>query len=82
MTKKKAAPKAAPISKPKKKTKRDKLASMLVRDKGATIDQMTKALSWQPHTVRAAMTGLRKSGYVIDSDKMDGIRTYRAVAAE
>lgn len=82
MTKKNAAPNATPKSKLDKKSKRDKLAAMLVRDKGATIDQMAKALSWQPHTIRAAMTGLRKSGYVIDSDKMDGVPTYRAIAPE
>ena len=27
-----------------------------------------------------SLTGLRKTGYVIDSDKFDGVRTYRAVA--
>ena len=31
---------------------------------------------------RAAMTGLRKKGYVIDSDKVDGVRTYRGVAPQ
>lgn len=72
---------AAP-AKAKKTTKRDKLAALLCRDEGATIDQMMKATSWLPHTVRAAMTGLRKTGYVIDGDKMDGISTYRAVAPE
>ena len=53
---------------------------MLIRDEGATVDQMVVALGWLPHTARAAMTGLRKLGYVIDSDKIDGLRTYRAVA--
>lgn len=61
-------------------TKLDRLAAMLVRDEGATIDQMMSATKWLPHTVRAAMTGLKKRGYAIDSDKIDGLRTYRAVA--
>lgn len=65
--------------KARKPSKRDTLAKMLVRDRGATIDQLAKALGRQPHTVRAAMTGLRKSGYAIDSDKTDGVRTYRAM---
>lgn len=60
--------------------KRDQLAAMLLRDEGATVDQMVLELSWLPHTVRAAMTGLKKVGYAIDSDKIDGLRTYRAVA--
>ena len=61
-------------------TKRDQLAAMLVRDEGATLDQMIAATGWLPHTTRAALTGLRKAGYAIDSDKIDGVRTYRAVA--
>ena len=61
-------------------TKRDHLAAMLVRDEGATLDQMIAATGWLPHTTRAALTGLRKAGYAIDSDKIDGVRIYRAVA--
>ncbi len=67
-------------ARPAKTSKRDQLAAMLVRDEGATIEQMIAALSWLPHTVRAALTGLKKLGYAIDSDKIDGVRTYRAVA--
>jgi hypothetical protein len=75
----------APISKPqptKPAFKRDQLAALLVRDQGATIAQMREATGWLPHTVRAALTGLRKLGYAIDSDKIDGLRTYRAGAPE
>ncbi len=63
-------------------TKREQLAALLVRDEGVTIDQMRAATGWLPHTVRAALTGLRKLGYAIDSDKVDGLRTYRAVAPQ
>ena len=63
-----------------KLTKRDQLAALLLRDDGATLDQMIAATGWLPHTTRAALTGLRKAGYAIDSDKIDGVRTYRAVA--
>ena len=62
--------------------KRDQLAALLVRDEGATIAQMQEATGWLPHTVRAALTGLKKLGYTIDSDKIDSLRTYRAVAPE
>ena len=61
-------------------SKRDQLAALLVRDEGATLAQMIALTGWLPHTTRAALTGLRKSGYAIDSDKVDGLRTYRAVA--
>ncbi len=63
-----------------KVTKRDKLAALLLRDEGATLDQMIAATDWLPHTTRAALTSLKKRGFAIDSDKIDGVRTYRAVA--
>ena len=61
-------------------SKQESLAALLVRDEGATLEQMIAVTGWLPHTTRAAMTGLRKKGYVIDSDKVAGVRTYRAVA--
>jgi hypothetical protein len=51
-----------------------------LRDEGTTIAQMTDATGWLPHTVRAALTGLKKKGYGIDSDKVGDVRTYRATA--
>jgi hypothetical protein len=63
-------------------SKQDQLAALLLRDEGATFDQMIAATGWLPHTTRAALTGLRKRGYAIDSDKVDGVRTYRAVAPQ
>ena len=69
----------SPTTATKKPTKRDQLTGVLLRDEGATINDMTAATGWLPHTVRAAMTGLKKLGYTIDSDKIDGLRTYRAV---
>jgi hypothetical protein len=65
---------------PRRSSKQDQLAALLVRDEGTTVDHMTEVTGWLPHTVRAALTGLKKKGYVIDSDKVDGVRTYRAVA--
>jgi hypothetical protein len=32
-------------------------------EEGATIDDLTGATNWLPHTARAALTGLRKRGY-------------------
>ena len=61
-------------------SKQDQLAALLLRDQGATLDQMIAAMGWLPHSTRAALTGLRKKGYAIDSDKVDGVRTYRSVS--
>ncbi|UUR08146.1 DUF3489 domain-containing protein [Sphingomonas glaciei] len=73
---------AKPATEAKAPSKQDSLAALLVRDEGATLEQMIAATGWLPHTTRAAMTGLRKKGYVIDSDKVDGVRTYRALAPQ
>lgn len=73
---------ASPAPAPKSPSKQQQLAGMVVRDEGATLDQMIAATGWLPHTTRAALTGLKKKGYVLSSDKVDGVRTYRAVAPE
>ena len=54
---------------------------MLRRVEGATLAQMVEATGWLPHTARAALTGLKKKGHVITSEKLDGVRTYRVAAA-
>lgn len=69
-------------SDPKPPTKQKLIAEMLLRDEGATLDQMIAATGWLPHTTRAALTGVKKKGFAISSDKVDGLRTYRAVAPE
>lgn len=73
---------AAPEGEPKTPTKQQQLAALVVRDEGATLHQMIAATGWLPHTTRAALTGLKKKGYAISSDTVDGVRTYRAVAPE
>ena len=67
---------------PKKPSRQDQLIAMLVSDGGATLPAMVEATRWQSHTVRAALSGLRKRHYTISSDKLDGVRTYRGVAPE
>lgn len=47
-------------------TKAAALLSLLQRDEGASLDEMVERTGWQSHTVRAAMTGLRKKGHSID----------------
>lgn len=51
---------------------------MLARPEGATIDQLVTTTGWLPHTTRAALTGLKKKGHTITSEKLgDGARVYR-----
>ena len=44
------------------KTKRDQLIRMLNAKNGAGADAICVKLGWQPHTTRAAISGLRKAG--------------------
>ena len=47
-------------------TKAAKLLPLLQTGTGASLEEMVEATGWQSHTVRAAMTGLRKKGHVIE----------------
>lgn len=47
---------------PRFKTKKEHLLALLRRKGGQEMAQLTAALGWLPHTVRAALTGLRKTG--------------------
>jgi hypothetical protein len=58
-------------------TKAALLMDLLSREGGATLDDLTRATGWLPHTVRAALSGLRKKGHTIASEKVDGVRVWR-----
>ncbi len=59
-------------------TKQATLIDMLRKPNGASIAQMGAKMGWQPHSVRAALTGLRKHGLAIIRDKTDaGVSVYR-----
>jgi len=65
---------------PRAASKQTKLIEMLKRPEGATIDEIVKALTWQSHTVRGAMSGAlkKKLGLKVDSEKVDDRgRVYR-----
>jgi biotin operon repressor len=47
-------------------TKTAKLLTLLQAGTGASLEDMTDATGWQPHTVRAAISGLRKKGFRIE----------------
>jgi len=62
----------------RRQTKQAKIEGLLRRSAGATIAQLTKATSWQAHSIRAALTGLRKKGHeVVRSKGKDGVTRYR-----
>ena len=78
-------PKTSKAKEPKAPRTRDgskqaQLIAMLRRAKGATVDEIADALSWQPHTVRGAIAGAlkKKLGLQVTSEKDEKRgRTYR-----
>jgi hypothetical protein len=74
----------APIIEPKPakpSSKSSLVLQMLQQPEGVTIAQIVTATGWLAHTTRAALTGLKKKGHEITSEKAEGEdRVYRAAA--
>ena len=63
---------------PAKTTKINTILKLLRQPNGATIVQLQKAAGWKPHSVRAALTGLRKKDHDINRGKdAKGVTVYR-----
>jgi Protein of unknown function (DUF3489) len=65
---------------PRAGSKLARLIDLLLRSDGATISDMTEATGWLPHTTRAALTGLRKRGYAVARERVDGADSIYRVA--
>lgn len=46
-------------------TRKQQLLMLVARPGGASIESLAETLGWQKHTVRAAVSGLRKCGHVV-----------------
>ncbi len=65
-------------SKAKNQTKAGAILGQLRRPSGATVARLQKATGWQPHSIRATLTGLRKQGHDVRRGKnAKGVTTYR-----
>jgi predicted ArsR family transcriptional regulator len=56
---------AAPEQRPAP-TKAAQVLKLLARSRGATLADLTATTGWQPHTVRAHLTRLRKAGHILE----------------
>lgn len=56
------------------------LRAMLEAPGGASLTALMAATGWQAHTVRAALSGLRKGGTELAREKRDGNTVYRIVS--
>jgi len=72
---------AAASVRPEKSTKIALVRTLLTRDEGATLAELTSATGWLAHTARAALTGLKKKGAVLEKSKRGDLTCYRIVDA-
>lgn len=63
-------------------TKQARLVEMLSQPDGAGIAAVSRALGWQGHTARAAITGLRKKGFDVQTRRDADGRTIYSIRVE
>lgn len=56
------APATIGAAPPKAESKSAIVSKLLRRTRGATMDEMMTATTWQAHSIRAFLSGLRKKG--------------------
>ena len=62
---------------PAKPTKTATILKLLRRPKGASVAEIQKAVGWKDHSIRAALTALRKKGHDVVRDQSNaGISRY------
>jgi hypothetical protein len=67
---------------PRSGSKIASVLALLQREEGATLGELTAATGWLPHTVRAALTGLRKRGHAVALNASDTRRAYRVAVGQ
>jgi len=74
-------PKSRTTIRRKSKSRQEQLKTLLWRKNGATSDKLQSAFGWKPHSVRAAVCSLRKSGEKIERIQTASGTAYRIVLA-
>jgi len=73
---------AAPAPTPRRISNTTLVTKLLTRARGATIAEMQEVSSWQPHSARAFLSGLRKAGRtLVKEERKSGETSYRIAAA-
>ncbi|ATE64128.1 DUF3489 domain-containing protein [Rhizorhabdus dicambivorans] len=53
------------------------VAKLLSRNRGATLAEIMDATSWQPHSARAFLSGIRKKKELLKETRRSGETCYR-----
>jgi Protein of unknown function (DUF3489) len=67
-----STPPSLNVTSPRAGSKQALVTEMLSSNGGATLDALVRATGWLPHTTRAALTGLRKRGFLIERSRDAG----------
>ena len=75
---------ALPMGKAAKQplTKKQRLQALLRRKGSASLNALQKEFGWQPHTIRAAVSGVRKAGNTVVCVTGKSGSVYRIVAVK
>lgn len=76
------APTRSPAVKPPRQTEAALLRTRLLDPNGASLTSLMEITGWQAHTLRAALTGLPKSGITISRRRQGEETIYKIEAAE
>lgn len=60
-----------------KTTKSQTVQCLVAKPSGATLESLCAKTGWQPHSVRAFLSGLRKNGAVVERDGRGPKAKYR-----
>ena len=75
---KRIAPEQSPPAAPARPSKKAAVIALLARPEGAAISDLIGLTGWQVHSVRAALTGLRKEGKdLVRAKDATGVTHYR-----
>ena len=73
---------APKTSNQRRTSKKATIEALVRRTEGAAIAELVAATGWQEHSIRAALTGLRKAGHAIARERIDDSATrYRIAGA-
>lgn len=67
---------------PRAGSKQALVIEMLSCNKGATLEALIEATGWLPHTTRAALTGLRKRGFSVERNRVEGEPSVYRIASQ